>query len=612
MSGLELPAFVVGTSGLIVVFEKSFAVWRTVRAAHGFGEDVANILSMLEMEFFRFQTWWTALQHLALARKSPQHPATTAQSSVLQASLQSNMCQPIIGAAERVLEILEDVEALLRDNGVLSSLEQRPVPPTQTAVSVAYLRSRQEKFADELKKKTPWHKRLLHNMDLWKNESDKALLKSKLDDIIYWNESLYSILPQNLRDSILEIGIAGYVLGIPGDIRSSSGSKRPSRLQQSAILRENRRLISGRQPDPDLQRNLDKTRKELRSLPSLDVASVAHTTRYTVTEYMPEDDDDDECRVLIEWYPYPRNESLDLARERMARIAYLLKAGQGAVNLSTLDAVGYVEDDGVRFGLVLRLPDNTTTSIRPTTLNDLIARKQPPSLTHSFSRVALPALNQRFDLAAHIASSFYSFMLARWHHERFSSLRIAFLLEQPQRGASNLTLDISSPIIGGFEISRPDSIAEISVLAFTPPTGSELLYLHPALREALSKHNTNTAATIKLPRYQRIYDIYAFGLFLAEVGFWNTIFNIARGAASVGLKKNPMDLSPEELKDAVIQKCQDDLACWMGETYRDITVGCLKAGDSGGVGVFGQEDTQELNNFYWDVVVKLLRLPGEA
>ncbi|KAI3572891.1 hypothetical protein IWW34DRAFT_218017 [Fusarium oxysporum f. sp. albedinis] len=628
MSGLELPAFIVGLSGLIAVFENSFAVWRTVRAAHGFGSDVADTLSMLEMEFFRFQTWWTALQHLATTRKAPQ--ISVRHGGTLHVSLQTNMCQPIVGAAEKVLRLLEDVEALLRENRVLAAMEERPTQVTQpAAVSITYLRSRQAEFAQELSKKTPWHRRLLHNIDLWKNESDRTLLRSKLDDIIYWNDTLYSILPQNLRDSILETGIAGYVLEIPGDVQGHSTSRRGSRLRQSAILRENRRLLNSQQPYGEdkkkLQEQLDRTRKAPSWFHRPKPSAVPRDARYTIAEYVPkthgDENDEKECRVLIEWYPFPKGDLLEVARSRMAQISYMLKAGQGAANLSTLDALGYIEDgDSRRFGLVLQLPVIAVSSAQPTTLHDLLSRKgpstprAPAAIAHIFT---LPALDRRYELAAAIASGFYSFMLARWHHERFSSLRIAFLLKRPRVGGDgNAAPDISAPIIGGFDISRPASAAQVSVQTFAPPTATELLYLHPRLRESLAKVKTVTGSGTAtdaqdLPRFQRIFDIYAFGLFLAEVGFWNTISRIAQGAAGVGFKKNPTELSAPQFRAAVIRKCTDDLACWMGETYRDITLACLAAEDSESADVDSQEGTQELNNFYWDVVVKLLQLSGD-
>ncbi|KAF3934661.1 hypothetical protein ABW20_dc0103615 [Dactylellina cionopaga] len=602
MSGLEIPAFIVGLSNLIAVFEKTFLIWRTIRAAYGFGEDIADTLAMLEMEFFRFQTWWTALQHLTLAHKPKTQVSKTP--SDLQEELQRDICQPIIAAADAVLKSLEEVESLLRKNGVLGVMVQRPDQDPQAPLSVSHVRHRQIDFATEVSKKTPWHKRLLHNTDIWK-DSDKKSLQTKLENIRHWNDSLYSILPQNLRNSILEIGIAGYILPIPGDAQRIA---KPSHLTQMAILKENRRAILNRQPDPDLQRQLNRMKKDLSQFGILPYSTVSYSERYTITEYMPSTNDpkDQECRVVIEWYPYPKEKSIDTARQRIAQIAYLLQSGQGAVNLSTLDALGYVEK-AKNFGLVLRLPTNTLAPVEPVILHSLLARK----LSSQYN--TLPTLNSRYALAITIASSFYSFMFTRWHHERFSSLKVFFLLPQQKisAGISHAQPDISSPIIGGFDISRPDSTTEVSIQGSSIPEDAELLYLHPVLRKAFKNNddmNTNPSHAIPPPRYQRVYDVYSFGIFLVEVGFWNIISNIVKRSQSTGSKAS---LSPDEFKDAIIQKCENDLACWMGEAYRDITLACLRAEDTG-TGASDQQDAQELNDFYWNVVVNLLQIPSNT
>jgi hypothetical protein len=87
---------------------------------------------------------------------------------------------------------------------------------------------------------------------------------------------------------------------------------------------------------------------------------------------------------------------------------------------------------------------------------------------------------------------------------------------------------------------------------------------------------------------------------LAEIGFWNTLPVFALG------RQRKSDLSPTALRAAVIEKYKTDLTCWMGERYRDATLRCLNAEkiNEGGVG-------EELNNFYWQVVLELIKcVPG--
>jgi hypothetical protein len=91
-------------------------------------------------------------------------------------------------------------------------------------------------------------------------------------------------------------------------------------------------------------------------------------------------------------------------------------------------------------------------------------------------------------------------------------------------------------------------------------------------------------------------DLYAFGLLLLEIGFWNTLSRLSATPKAKGAK-----LSPSAQSGSLVSKCKTDLACWMGEQYRDITLRCLNAEneDEGGVG-------GSLNEFYWSVVWGLM------
>jgi hypothetical protein len=62
---LEIPSFVVGLSGLVAVFDKACLIWRTLSIAKDFGRDVVLKMTVLEMEYFRFEVWWTALESIA-------------------------------------------------------------------------------------------------------------------------------------------------------------------------------------------------------------------------------------------------------------------------------------------------------------------------------------------------------------------------------------------------------------------------------------------------------------------------------------------------------------------------------------------------------------------
>ena len=58
---MEVAGLVIGIAGLATVFETGCKIWLTVAKASQYGDNVANALSKLEMEFFKFQAWWVVL-----------------------------------------------------------------------------------------------------------------------------------------------------------------------------------------------------------------------------------------------------------------------------------------------------------------------------------------------------------------------------------------------------------------------------------------------------------------------------------------------------------------------------------------------------------------------
>lgn len=618
MSGLEIPSFIIGLGGLVAVFDKGFEVWRTICEAHDFGDDVADWMCKLEMEFFRFQTWWTALEHLALR---PGHPPSVrrvpSQTSALQVTLDKQFGQPITDAAVNILKLLEKVEEVLKRNGILTIFQAQPPEPRHTldlSEETSKSRTRLKKFADDLLRHTPWITRIKHNASPWK-DNDKSTLDSSLESIIYWNNALYSILPQNLRDSILELGIAGYALDTSdniGDISRLSSNRNTVLSQSAKFIRLRQRFKDGATTDADLDAILTKMERKMIHFKGIDTTKVLAGYQYSIAHYSP-DDESQPRRVMIEWIPFPQGDYdvYKLARTRMSQISYSLQQIGELSHLKVPPSLGFIEYGSAKvFGLVSALPTSTTSSTTIVTLHDILPGSQRPGVNERSSssrrsvNYPLPSLNQRFELATTLVMGFYTFLLTRWHHERFSSLHIAFLVNDATTSSTStqhIPLDLGAPIIGGFAISRPDSTTELSISA--PVEDFEAVYLHPDVRQRLkSRPAGSNANTDPQERYQRVHDIYALGLLLVEIGFWRPLGRVAESGS--GGKVKASNLSAKEFKDAIVKKCRSDLAFWMGETYKDVTLRCLLAGEEGGVQA--ADGTGGLNNFYWDVGISLM------
>jgi hypothetical protein len=217
------------------------------------------------------------------------------------------------------------------------------------------------------------------------------------------------------------------------------------------------------------------------------------------------------------------------------------------------------------------------------TLRELLSRRIDP-----LPSKALPSLETKYELAATLASTLYTFMLTRWHHKRFHSNSIYFLRRRHADPGSAFP-DLARPYIGGFAVSRPDAPAE-DTFDGTAASDETELYLHPSLREKDPKKRPS--------RFDISFEIYSFGVLLAEIGFWNVLPKIALS----GLKKE--EVQPMELRELLTGKCASDLGCWMGDRYRDAVMKCLRADQERGLG-------RDLNDFYWQIVLELIKcVPG--
>ncbi|KKY15326.1 hypothetical protein UCRPC4_g06383 [Phaeomoniella chlamydospora] len=538
---MELAGFIISLGGVATIFDKSCKIWRVVSDARDYGEDIAMSMNKLEMEFFRFQAWWTALENLAVEpRNRAKISPALSSTSPLASQLYTHIQHPVTTAASSVLQSLEQLERLLSENHVLDVANGLPAQHTTIPVTagtanlnlnddISRFRARHKNYAKGLMKGTSWFKRLKYDAAPWK-ETDKTRIEKIIQDINYWNGSLYSILPDSIRESVLRQGIAGYVLddedNASGISKSSKDSHGPDKLlAECAELLIARRKLKHSTPlssSLELQKIVDRMKMpygRFKNIPAhfnADRPFSFATYKDPVTSV--------EQKVLIEWYPFPpphqAMSTRAVAQERIGRLSHLLQAHQRPSTLHSLDAIGFVENEPAQcYGLVSSVPDWSSTIMPPVTLHDLLSRtiRVNSSGVPAMNLPPLPSLEQRFKLAADLASTFYTFMLTRWHHKRYHSSNIFLLIPcnaNPQKAAP----DISRPFVGGFVVSRPNAPLEHTFPGYL--TSDAEIYLHPSLRVTPPK---------SAPKFTTAFDVYGFGLLLAEIGFWNTLHRIIQG-----------------------------------------------------------------------------------
>ena len=584
---LEIPAFVIGVGGLTAVYDKICAIWKTVAQAGDFGEEIATIFANIEMEYYKFEMWWTVMVDVINENDKGLRftPKTSFTHGSLLANLQSSISNQFLNAAVQILNSFDKIEKVLKKNGALNTAvtaQALPTPaqPSSGVTWTTTIASRaQMRHADKVKlylRGTPFLARALHFSKPWDNAGHLEL-KKEADNITHWNNQLLGILPQRLRDFILEQGL-GLVLNNPQSIKAvlaqaHAGTSSPlGKTINLVILRQQTKAAAGHdRPAIDVIKEMSRDSGVFKGLPETR-SSHNSAARWSRCEHTASPTAGTK-RVLIEWYTCPQG-LLEIAKERVARLAFLLQPSHKPPTLRTLCAIGTVLSPHIdnTIGLVSDFPPNTNATFDPVSLYSLLS--QTPG------HRTLPTQEQRMRIASTLSETLYTFLLARWHHKRFISDNVVFLY-----GTSPTPIalpDLENPYVSGFGLSRPESLSGVSFPLFRAAEFE--IYLHPLQLQALAMNR-------EPPKARAAFDIYGFGLMLAEIGFWNKAANIA------GIKRVSRNSGSGEIRRLVISKCESDLACWAGRRYRDVVLRCLRAEDvaDGGVG-------EDLSDFF-DVVV---------
>ncbi|KAJ7125809.1 prion-inhibition and propagation-domain-containing protein [Mycena crocata] len=220
---------------------------------------------------------------------------------------------------------------------------------------------------------------------------------------------------------------------------------------------------------------------------------------------------------------------------------------------------------------------------------------QPLSLLQFVSSESFrPALEARLELASTLAGVFSRFYGSKWLHKGVRSDNIVF----PLSGSGGV-YDISCPIVAGFEYSRQST--EMESIDAMAAIRAHAIYRHPAYPGLATE------------RYRMAYDIYSFGLVLAEIAWWTPLESFLRAL----LRKKGLARSTEteerfgmeeaiELRRAVITRARKELAFRVGSGYKEVVEWCLTRGDT----EKAENDADLAVEFYEKVAVPLQNMSG--
>ncbi|KAL8840331.1 MAG: hypothetical protein Q9170_001346 [Blastenia crenularia] len=254
--------------------------------------------------------------------------------------------------------------------------------------------------------------------------------------------------------------------------------------------------------------------------------------------------------VLVETIRYADywvNAVGDELYNRVGAVAELLRtASRSDRNIRLLSPVGYFHEPIKRvIRLVFEIPGTKEGgkdgALEVTTLWQYMQAR---------SSLAVPALEDRFQLARRLASTLSRLHKVKWLHKNISAFTIIFSTLRPP-GTSDSGIPL--PYAVGFNYSRPNDPKSISVL---PEYRIEVMdYCHP---EYSSQANR--------VRFQPRFDWYSLGLVLLEIGLWRTLGSMTKGKQG---------MSPKALLDHILQHYVPRLDFFMGRGYRKVVMSCL-------------------------------------
>ncbi|CVL07120.1 uncharacterized protein FMAN_15273 [Fusarium mangiferae] len=295
-------------------------------------------------------------------------------------------------------------------------------------------------------------------------------------------------------------------------------------------------------------------------------------------------------QIWIEWKVFDnQDETIRLeSKLRTMTLAQMLHMDKPRHLYSPL-CVGYVDESETnhRIGWIFKMAHGASANTTLRSLHSMLGQCQYK-----------PVLTQRISLAWRLASSLSYMHTTNWLHKGIHSGNVSFSFEEEQ-------FDAESPILSGFEYSRPQS-NRTTTRSLEPKWD---IYRWPQTQNEVPK-TTNSRKT---------YDIYSLGLVLLEIAHWKPLNEM------MCLKKWPIpsaqdvkvrgwllgeDARPPFKKSNPLSELRDIV----GDKYWNATRRCLVAHGELGLGVEenfdkakGLEYDLQLQNNFTDLVVEELK-----
>lgn len=576
---LEIPAFLVGLSGLITLVENGFRLWQLITASQYFGEALVKTMCKLQFEYALFHAWCegfgispTTAGASSLLGTVPPRPAVPGLADGLRNQSRSPFyitVSQIVDTLEQIQQITTKLSSEADDHDVQTGLVGTA---TQGVLAVAVARAAlavsvhwQKKSREHGLNKMSFFRRAKLQMAASATSSEHGRLEKLIGEFAELNRNLWEFLPSARKDAVLSTYLPVTVLDIPFDRQDLRILQEASRGNFPAISNTAHLWIEKEQ--------IELAADEVIFPPISTGRLHLSPTRDGPWQLATLEDVDGRAsrRVVVEWYEYDNlsdtqtavSTQTAVATARISNLSRTTRLSPDISDLRILSSPGYVsttDSTGLHLGLLFDLPPAADPEKRPVSLASLFAKNNSNRSPKELS------LRQKFILANQLAVSLAAFHRVHWYHKNFSATSIVFFYSR----ADPTTLLSAHPYISGFGFSRPDDPAALSLNPHWD------MHIHPELQ-----HDADPAR----PKFQRRHDIYSLGVLLFDIGTW--------GAAELYKKDGEL---AENFRRR-LERYAPDLRGRMGVEYMKVTRWCLRP--------TGEETHIGLETFYWKVLQEL-------
>ena len=546
---MDAAGVALGVTGLLALYSTCLAAYEFILNVVDHKKNAATLICKLTVEKTKFGIWGL---HWGLTDQKGVHYNAAAASEELQSEIRRQFLQ---GVLARVRALLTDVDELVQrhglDNKSIKDDEQR-----DALKALQSLAGQVDKHPAEVRKQLHAKKRFRWAI------RDQTKFEKFLQDLLYFNDALYQVLPLKQRQS-LEFAVSGAVLDREEGqdaLREihQSASESSKVLAEAAQLKElSIRLEGASTSDFSTIRQRSSLQIPSSLLDVLDAPRANRKATYTRP-------DGEETQVLVEWRRTEADwsqETRDLMFKRFENISRLLHAcsmSRTSLSYRILDSAGFVEDTSAGcIGFLNQLPPDASG------FDTLSQRLASPSR---------PDLGTRFALARILVVAIYQIHSSGWLHKALRSNNVIFLAES-----------LLSPYLIGFGRSRPDKHNENTEEVPDLPGAAFDLYLPPIYQRG--------------QRFSQGFDIYSLGIVLIEIAVWESIETM----------KKPKDTC-QRYHDRLRRRAEG-LGDEVGIIYRDVDLKCLDLGRINTDQAQGLRESLTKGNewVYWNVAAPLER-----